>query len=104
MTRAEALYKSVIAFPQSNNGRPLILLISFSHKGEKERDSWNQRLKPDYMHDSTVDYYELADFEGVPSWVMRFILHSMRRKVPKDGLAHFVGFYSGEACGRPKGY
>ena len=96
VTHATALDKSVVSFP-GNAGKPLVLLISFSHKGEKECDSWNHRLKPDYIHESRVDYYELADFEGVPSFVMSFILHGMRRKISKDEHAHFVPFYSGEA-------
>ena len=49
------------------------------------------------MHESSIDYYELADFEGVPSFVMNFILHGMRRKISTDEHAHFVPLYSGEA-------
>jgi len=97
VTHARALDKSAVTLPQSKQGKPLILLISFSHKGEKECDRWNQRLKPAYMHESKVDYYELADFEGVPSFVMSFILHGMRREIPRDEHSHFVPFYSGEA-------
>lgn len=96
-THATTLDKSVVIFPESEAGKPLILLISFSHKGEKECDNWNQRLKGAYMHESRVDYYELADFEGVPSFVMRFVLHGMRREIPKDEHAHFVLLSSGEA-------
>ena len=97
VTHATALNKSVVILPQSDARKPLILLIGFSHKAEKECDSWNQRLKTAYMDESGVDYYELADFEGVPPFVMSFILHGMRRKIPKDEHAYFVPFYSGEA-------
>lgn len=48
------------------------------------------------MSESRVDYYELADIEGVPSFVMSFLLHG-RRKVPKDEHWHLVPFYSGKA-------
>jgi hypothetical protein len=95
-TQAKALDQSVITFPQ-NDGKVLLLLIGFSHKSEKECDKWNDRLKPGYLHDSHLAYYELADFQGVPSFVMRFILHGLRRAVPKDEHAHFIPFYSGEA-------
>ncbi|MFZ0859557.1 MAG: hypothetical protein WB781_10265 [Candidatus Sulfotelmatobacter sp.] len=96
VTQAKALDKSVVTFPQSDSRKPLLLLISFSHKGEKECDSWNQRLKPAYLSEPRVAYYELADFQGVPSFVMRMVLHGMRRKVPRDEWPHFVPFFSDE--------
>jgi hypothetical protein len=100
VTHARAFDKSAVTLPQSEEGKPLILLISFSHKGEKECDRWNQRLKPAYMHESRVDYYELADFEGVPSFVMSFILHGMRREIPRDEHSHFVPLYSERQSGK----
>lgn len=96
-TRAVTLDKSVVTFPPSEYGKLLLLLISFSHKGERECDQWNQRLKPAYLHHAHVDYYELADFEGVPSFIMHMILHGLRRQVPRDEQAHFVLMYSNEA-------
>ena len=94
---SEALDKSAVTFPQKDSRKPILLVIGFSHESEKQCDTWNDRLKPAYMTDSRVAYYELADFQGVPSFIMRFILHGMRRKIPKDEHAHFVPFYSGEA-------
>jgi len=96
VTQARAIDKSVVTFPRSDNGKPLLLLISFSHKGEKQCDRWNERLKPAQMSDPRVFYYELADFQGVPSFVMRFVLHGIRRKIPKDEWSHFVPFYADE--------
>jgi len=96
-THAEALDKSVVTFPQSNGAKALLLLISFSHKGEKQCDVWNARLKPAYLTEPRVAYYELADFQGVPSFVMRMILHGLRRQVPRDERAHFVPLYTDEA-------
>ena len=95
-TQAEALDNSVVRFPPSEGGKALLLLISFSHKGEKECDNWNQRLKPTYIHHVRVDYYELADFQGVPSFIMHMILHGLRRQVPTDEHPHFVLLYSHE--------
>lgn len=85
-----------MSFPGSDSGRPLLLVIGFSHKSEKQCDSWNDRLKPAYIGESRVTYYELADFQGVPSFVMRLILHGMRRKLSKDEYSYFVPFYSNE--------
>ncbi len=48
------------------------------------------------MDDPGVAYYELADFQGVPSFVMRMILHGIRRQTPKDEWPHFVPLYSDE--------
>lgn len=96
-TRAEALDKSVVTFPQSNSAKPLLLLIGFSHKSQKQCNLWNARLKPAYLIDTQVAYYELADFQGVPSLVMAMILHGMRREIPRDEHAHFVLLQSDEA-------
>jgi hypothetical protein len=57
---------------------------------------WNERLKPAYMSNSSVSYFELADFRGVPSFVRRFVLHGVRREIPKDEWPHFVPFYTDE--------
>ncbi len=97
-TQAQALDKTAVTFPKSDSRKPLLLLISFSHKGEKECDSWNDRLKSAYVNDSGVEYYELADFQGVPSFVLHMILHGIRRKVPKDEWPHFVLLYSDEGA------
>ncbi len=97
LTHSTALDKSVVTFPQGDSGEPLLLLIGFSHKSEKQCDSWNERLKPAYLSESRVTYYELADFQGVPSFVMGLILHGLRRKIPKDEHSHFVPLYSNEA-------
>ena len=97
LTHGQALDKSVATFPQSGSRKSLLLLISFSHKGEKQCDGWNQRIKPVYLNNPDVDYYELADFQGVPSFVMHMVLHGMRRQIPKDEWPHFVPLYSSEA-------
>jgi hypothetical protein len=97
-TQAEALDKSAVTFPQSGSEKTLLFLIGFSHKSEKECDRWNERLKPAYMSEPHVAYYELADFQGVPSFVMRLIVHGMRRKIPKDEWPHFVPLRADEGA------
>jgi hypothetical protein len=95
-TQAKALDKSEVVFPAPGSTKLILLVISFSHRGQKECDIWNQRLRPTYAGDPRIVYYELADFQGVPSFVMRLILHGMRRSVPKDEWPHFVPFFSQE--------
>jgi hypothetical protein len=48
------------------------------------------------MSEPRIDYYELADFQGGPSFVMWMILHGMRREIPKDEQSRFVVLYSNE--------
>ena len=86
---------SVVTFPPSAGGHPLVLVIGFSHKAATQCDAWVARVKPLSL-ERRVEYYELADFQGVPSFVMRLILHGVRRSVPEDEHAHFAPFYSGE--------
>lgn len=95
-TNAKALDKSEVIFPRSESGKTILLVVSFSHKGEKQCDRWNEKLKPLYLTEPRVAYYELADFQGVPSFVMRMVMHGLRRKLPKDEWSHFVPFYRDE--------
>jgi hypothetical protein len=95
-TEAKALDGSTVTFPRPHSGKALLLIIGFSHNSSKNFDQWNQRLKPLYLDNPRVEYYELVDFEDVPSFVMRMILHGMRRRVPKAEHSHFIPFYSGE--------
>jgi hypothetical protein len=97
VTHAKALDDSVVSFPQSGSAKPLLLVLGFSHKSEKQCDNWNDRLRPSFMKDARVSYYEMADFQGVPSFVMRMILHGIRKKIPNDEHGHFVPLYSDEA-------
>ncbi len=43
-----------------------------------------------------VAYYEMADFQGVPSIIMWMISHGLHRKIPKDEQAYFVPFFHHE--------
>ena len=96
LTHAKALNDSMVTFPQSDSAKPLLLLVGFTHKSQKQCDLWNQKFKPLYAEGSQVTYYELADFQGVPSLVMRMILHGMRREIPKDEHARFLLLDSNE--------
>ena len=95
-TQAKTLNGTAVSFPGVDSRKSLLLLIGFSHESSKQCDKWNRRLKPAYWSESRVDYYQVADFQGVPSLVMRMILHGMRREVPKDEQSRFVLLYSNE--------
>jgi hypothetical protein len=94
-TVAKALDGSTATFPR-NDGKPLLLIVGFSHNSSKNFDQWNNRLKPIYLADPAVAYYELMSFEDVPPSIMHMVLRRMRRKVPPDERSHFIPFYSGE--------
>ncbi len=94
-TKANALDGSVISFPSNDGQKPLLLMIGFSHKSDKGFDSWNRRFRGARLSDR-VEYYQLVDFQGVPSFVMRMILHGMRRATPKEERSRVAPFYTGE--------
>ena len=48
------------------------------------------------MHNPKVAYYEMADFQGMPSVMMWMISHGLHRKIPKDEQSYFVTFFHHE--------
>jgi len=93
-TQEKALDGSSVNFP--NNAKLVLLVIGFTHKSDKQCDGWNQKLKAEYSHNPHVAYYEMADFQGVPSFVMWMISHGLHRKIPKDEQSYFVPFFHHE--------
>jgi hypothetical protein len=94
-TQGKALDGTDIAFPE-DHGKPLVLMIGFSHKSSGDFDQWNKQALSAYLSDSHVDYYELTDLAGVPSFVNAMILHGMRRAIHGTEQSHFVPFYTDE--------
>jgi hypothetical protein len=86
-----------VVVPQEAGTKPLLLLLTFSHKGADDVAAWNKRFKVSYEIDQRIDYYELSDFQGVPAFVMKMILHGMRRSVVEPERSHSAPFYSQEA-------
>ncbi len=95
-TTAKALDGTAIVFPRPDSRKPLLLVIGFSHKSDGDFKQWNQRMLSPYLSDPHIDYYELADLQGVPSFVKGMILHGMRREVPVAQHAHFAPLTAGE--------
>ncbi|MGP0071842.1 MAG: hypothetical protein ACLPWF_07905 [Bryobacteraceae bacterium] len=98
-TSVTALDGSLISFPRKEGQKPLLLVLGFSHKSDKTCDSWNRFFTPAHVAESGIEYYELADFQGVPSFVMKMILHAMRKSVPKDAIGRIVWHAHGAATG-----
>jgi hypothetical protein len=71
-------------------------MVGFSRKSSGDFQQWNQRALSPYLTDPRIDYYELADLQGVPSLVRSMILHGMRREVPKAQHSHFAPLTAGE--------
>jgi hypothetical protein len=76
-TQAKALDGSAIVFPQPASQKPLLVVVGFSHRSSEDFKAWNQRALSPYLTDPRIDYYELADLDGVPSFVRTMILHGM---------------------------
>lgn len=93
-TEATALTGAPIVVPVPSGTKPLLVLIAFSHKGGDEIAAWNKKFKTVYETDPRIDYVELADFEGVPSFIMTMILHGMRRSVHEPESSHLAPFFS----------
>lgn len=82
--------------PKDASVKPLLLLLTFTHKGSDDVIAWNKRFKVSYETDPRIDYYELDDFQGVPGFIMKMILHGMRRSVPEPERSHAGPFYTHE--------
>jgi len=95
-TEAKSLTNQPIVVPLPGATKPLVVLIAFSSKGGDDSQAWNKAFHMRYETDPRIDYVELADFEGVPSFVMGMILHGMRRSVPEPEKSHLAPFFSQE--------
>jgi hypothetical protein len=78
-----------VVLPIEAKAKPLLLLLTFSHKGSDDLAAWNKHFKVTYATDPRIDYFELSDFQGVPPFVMKMILHGMRRSVHEPERSHF---------------
>ena len=85
-----------VVLPKEANIKPLLLLLTFSHKGSDDLAAWNKHFNISYATDPRIDYLELSDFQGVPPFVMKMILHGMRRSVHEPERSHFAPFYTQE--------
>lgn len=95
-TTGVTLDGATVAFPKEGSKKPLVLVLSFSHSASGDVTRWNQQFQSAYTNGS-IDYYDLADFQGVPSFIMRMILHGMRKSIPEPAKAHFIPFFKNEA-------
>jgi hypothetical protein len=95
-TSIDTLSGGHVVVPVPASTKPLIVLISFSHKGGDDAEAWNKLFKVPYETDHRVDYCELADFQGVPSLIMKMILHGMRREVHEPEKSHLGLLYAHE--------
>jgi hypothetical protein len=95
-TEVTTLTGTHVSLPNEAAGKPLLLLLTFSHKGSDDLAAWNKHFKVAYETDQRIDYFELSDFQGVPPFVMKMILHGMRRSVHEPERSHFAPFYRQE--------
>ena len=93
-TEAKSLTDQSIVVPVPGATKPLVVIIAFSSKGGDDSGAWNKAFHMRYETDSRIDYVELADFQGVPSFIMGMILHGMRRSVQEPEKSHLAPFFS----------
>jgi len=89
-TQAKTLDGASVSFPDAASGKPLLIVLGFSHASSEPCKAWNKRLAPLYLGDSRILYYEAADFQGVPSLVMKMILHGMKKEIQANEHPRFV--------------
>jgi hypothetical protein len=89
-TQAKTLDGSSVTFPDAASGKPLLFVIGFSHQSGTPCQAWDKRLAPLYLNDPRLLYYEAADFQGVPSLILKMILHGMKRQIPANEHSRFV--------------
>ncbi len=68
-TNMKALNETPVVFPKEGSTKPLLLMLGFSHKSGNDFQNWNKLFKSPYLTDSRIDYFELVDLQGVPSFV-----------------------------------
>jgi hypothetical protein len=95
-TEGKSLTDQPIVVPIPAATKPLVVIIAFSSKGGDDTQAWNKAFHMRYETDPRIDYAELADFQGVPSFIMRMILHGMRRSVQEPEKSHLAPFFSQE--------
>jgi hypothetical protein len=95
-TQVTTLDDKRITLPVPGSKKPLLALVAFSRKGGDDTAAWNQHFKTNYEIDPRIDYVELADLQGVPSFVVSMIVHGMRRSVHEPERSHLAPFFSRE--------
>jgi hypothetical protein len=95
-TEGTSLTNQPIIVPVPSSNKPLVVVIAFSSKGGDDSGAWNKAFHQRYEKDPRIAYVELADFQGVPSFIMKMILHGMRRSVQEPEKSHLAPFFSGE--------
>ena len=95
-TELITLTNARVSIPIEPGVKPLLLLVGFSHKSSKDASAWNKLFKECYETDPRIDYYEIADFQGVPSFVMKMILHGIRNSLQEPERSHFAPLYTHE--------
>jgi len=90
ITQAATLNGTSVSFPDAASAKPLLFVLGFSHKSSEPCKAWDKRLSPLYLNDSRILYYQAADFQGVPSLILKMILHGMKKEIPANEHSRFV--------------
>ena len=92
-TQTKTLDGKEVVFPKTGTGKPLLLLVGFSYKSKEDLTEWNRLCAQRNWTDMRLEYYELADLQGLPFFVKPMVLHGIRRALPAGETSHFAPFY-----------
>jgi hypothetical protein len=95
-THSKALDGTAVAFPGRGGGKPLLVMVGFSHQSSGQFESWNKEIFGAFWGSKAVDCYAIVELQGVPRFVNPLILHGMRREIKPAEQSHFVPIYTDE--------
>ena len=89
-TQAKTLDGGSVSFPDAASGKPLLIVVGFSHASSEPCKAWNKRLSPLYANDNRILYYEAAELQSVPALVLKMVVHGMKKDIPASDQSRFV--------------
>jgi hypothetical protein len=95
-TKTKALDDSEVTFPRPADQQILILILGFSKKSGDVCQVWAKHIRTEMVEDPRVNYYQIANLEGVSSLAKRLILHGIRSGLSPEQQSHFIPLYDNE--------
>ena len=89
-THAKTLDGGAVSFPDAASGKPLLIVVGFSHASSEPCKAWNKRLSPVYSSDNRILYYEAAELQSVPSLILKVVIRGMKKDIPANEQSRFV--------------
>lgn len=83
-----------LALPAVANGKPAVVVFSFSRAAGKDARLWNERLSREFPN--TVPVYEVVELESVPKLFRGMALSGIRSSMPPSMQDRTIVLYQDE--------